>query len=257
MKKTNSLTMALCLVFLTTLSINAHAIPVGYFSDGAFGDTGREVVNMRADLVMLGHTVTDFSGSGDAAWTAAIAGASALVIPELERGDLAAALSATAEAAIASFVNGGGILVIAGDGSNNALGLLNSIFGYALTQSTFTAGGTTNLGPDAAGTAYAGGPDPLGNLDGTLLVNTASLPGGALNLYSDAGATSVMQIGVGSGHVALLGFDWFEEDDASGLADWQSVLDSALTAASTPVPEPTSLALMLLGLGAIRARRRN
>lgn len=234
----------------------AQAVPIAFFSNGTYGDTIREVPNMSAALTGLGHTVNSFSGITAGDFSAALAGNDALVFPELERRSLFPDMDMAARTTLTDYVSGGGTFVIAGDGADNAIDLLNGLFGYALVQGTFTNVGSTALQPGAAGTPFGDDPLSLDNANGTLLVTNASLPMSALSVYSDGAWTSVFSAAFGAGNVVMLGFDWFAEPTPT---EWNTVLDSALALSSHSVPEPTSLLLIGAGLvafGGARRRRR-
>ena len=248
------------MMFSAVLSLSlaqaAQAVPVAFFNNASYVDTSREAPNMSAALTGLGHTVNSFTDFSAAGFTAALSGNDALVFPELEGGDLYADMSAAARGVVSGYVSGGGTLVIAGDGGGNAISLLNGLFGYSLVVDTFTGSGSTSLQADAAGTPFADDPATLDNDDGTLLVTSASLPVGALDIYSDGASTSVFAASFGAGNVVLLGFDWFAEPTPTS---WNTVLDSSLALGSSTVPEPASLLLLGVGLVAFgsAARRRS
>ncbi len=241
-----------CGVVLVATTFPAQAGVISFFNNATYVQPSEEAGRLRSELVGLGHTVNDFTGITAADFTAAFASGE-VVIPELEVRDLTLDLTATARSAIANAVNAGGGL-ISSDGANT--NFLNSTFGFSLSGAV--GAGVTNLNTvAAAGTAFAGGPATLPSSNAVNAVSSASLPGGALNLYSASGRTSVFAASVGSGDVVWFGFDWYETP-APTL--WNDVLDRAVAHSSTPVPEPTSLALWsglgLMGLIAVRRRRK-
>ncbi len=155
---------------------SAQAFTISYFNDNAFVDASEEATNMAAELTGLGHVLNPFTGTTDGAWAAALGGATHLVIPELESSDLNAALSGAARTGILNFVQGGGIVVIAGDNGTHDTALLNATFGYSLVDN-FSGFGFIDLNDkDAAGSPFEGGPDPLLALNGTRGLDRAGRP---------------------------------------------------------------------------------
>ena len=51
---------------------SAQAGTVSFFFDNGFSDTSEEAISQRADLVGSGNTVTNFDGTLDATWIAAL-----------------------------------------------------------------------------------------------------------------------------------------------------------------------------------------
>ncbi len=250
-----------CVAVLAVTAGQVQAGIIAFYNDGSFVDTSREAPNLQNSLTGLGHTVNAFSGTTNAQFSNALMGADVLVIPELENGDLFGALDATTRSTISDFVDSGGGVIVAGDGSQRYRLLLNGLFGYSLNHQTFTSGGSTTLDAvAAAGTPFADDPLTLSNSNATARVTSASLPAGSLNLYHDTFSTSVFANDFGSGRTVFLGFDWF---DLPTPSTWNSVLDSSVAYATNPsvsaVPEPSSLALFgigawVAGLGAARRR---
>ena len=119
----------------------ARAIPpvearVAVFFDPAYVDQvsafpNAEGPNVRAALTAQGFAHTIFAGVSEAAWRNATNDTDVIVIPELELAALAPALAANARNLLRDFVTAGGTLVIHGDNSGNASGLLNQTFGFA------------------------------------------------------------------------------------------------------------------------------
>jgi len=89
------------------------------------------------------------------------------------------------------------------------------------------------------------------------------LPTGALSIYENGGNASVWTVGVGSGSLVFLGWDWFDAVPGGGSQDggWVDVLDRAVRVrAASTVPEPGSLVLLgaaLLVLVPVRQRLRS
>lgn len=236
-----------CLLMIGLICLSgapAHAVPVSFLWDSAYVDTGREARHMRADLLAAGHTVKSYAGASDAAVARALSGASALVIPELERGNYAASLSRAAGAAIERFIRAGGGLVVSGSHTEHGLRLMNSLFGWNIS----TAGNRHSREIRGTAAAAASSPSSLSSQSAVWSFG-GPLPGGARALYAGSGGTAVMTAQVGAGHVTFLGYDWFSGSDAG----WRGMLDLAL-AQARPVPEPGApglLALGLLGLAAL------
>ncbi len=190
-------------------------------------DIAREQQNLQLALEFNGHTVTTFDAIDGASLSAMLADTSnVLVIPELERGNLYSGLSAAARAAIVDYVERGGMLLLAGDGSNNDVALLNGLFGYNIATGYQKVASSLNS-TLAAGTVFQGGPTSLGNTNAVLSKATSSLPAGALGYYvGGGGRTTVFFVPEGAGYVGFLAYDWY---NASHTADWREVWHRALS----------------------------
>lgn len=179
----------------TPAGAQAGGANVAVFYDGAYvdlaTDTSGEAYNIRRTLEDLGHDVTTFSGTDQTSWENALAGQHLLVLPELQNGDLDAALSPGARAAIADFVRGGGGLIATMDGSSagrRMVALLNNTFSYSLVFAGYGETTATLDATAAAGTPYAGGPATLPYNSAVGAVNVSTLPANAKNIYtSDSG----------------------------------------------------------------------
>lgn len=212
------------LFLATVLVMNtpADAARIAYFNDPAFVDMTQEGARLQAALQAAGHTLTLFQGTGVTAWTSATAGNDVLVIPALEVGDLFTSLPAETRQLIAGYVlSGNGLLTIADFNGNGTL-FLNAIFALGINFAVPSGASALN-GAGVAGTPFAGGPATLPNSQVTGGHTTASLPPGALSIYSVAGVTPAFTTTVGGrGRIAVLGFSWFENP---APAAWNDVLN--------------------------------
>lgn len=215
---------------------NALAADVVVFDDPAYVDTVggafSESDTIQASLAAQGHTVTAFTGTSAAAWTAALAGKNALVIPEQESGSLGSALPAATILVIQGFVSAGGGVVV----SDDYRGTLNAIFGFSLVGG---GGSTSTLTGAAAGTQFATGPASIPGNNATASFTTASLPPGSTSVYAFGANTVVALMPFGSGKIVHLGWDWFNAQPlGSQDGGWLAVLGSAVTEVGT-TPAPT------------------
>ena len=214
---------------------------VAVFDNGLYVDTiggpGSESDTIQASLVSLGHTVTTFTGLSAGDFTTALAGKDLLVIPEIESSDLAVALSPAAKSVIASYVSGGGGLVISADSLTRDVNFLNQVFGFSIADSSSV--GNANLTPAATNTAFAFGPAVLQALSVTNGVFAGSLPAGSKSIYEIGGETVVGLIPYGSGEIAYMGWDWTNAAPI-GVQDngWLGVLNRAVEQVKQPVGAP-------------------
>jgi hypothetical protein len=215
----------------------AHAIPqapvrVAVFDDPAYVDTttvapNAESDNVQASLAALGAAVSTFTGVTEASWRAAAASADVVLVPELENADLAAAMDESAEQALVDFVGAGGTLIVHGN-TPRGVGLINAVFGFAISsQSAAASSLNANF---SSGTRFAFGPAALP------LPNGATSAGGMTGMYLTAAVTAMVgRVPVGAGEVIFLGWDWF---DAAPLGSqdggWNEVLRRAILEGRTP-----------------------
>ena len=188
-----------------------------------------------------------FTGLTAAEIEAALDGKDVFLIPELENGQLAGALSEAALDVIRDFVSNGGKLIIHGSRSGEidngeAAEFLNELFGYSLgeVRSDSTDSARTS---SAAGTFLADGPDGLsGTNAGHFLTD---LPDNGTSIYESDDVfvgeggegsedtitgSSVALFEEGTGHVLYLGYDWFDAIPGPGTQDggWVELLEIAV-----------------------------
>jgi hypothetical protein len=206
---------------------------VSVFDDPVYVDTsnnsGAESDNVQASLRSLGFTVTTFTNIAAAAATNKI-----LLIPEQENAALGPALGAGNRAALSNFVVRGGLLIVHGSDSGRTAGLLNSVFGFAVTETGQGFLGTMFLTNGATGTAFADDSTSIPINDGSTTLLRNSLPPGSRNIYESAGSNAVVLISFGSGKIVYLGWDWWNAAPV-GTQDsgWLQVLASAVTEADS------------------------
>jgi hypothetical protein len=201
------------MIVLTPLAVDAGTIAT--FDNSRYVDTTSapgeaESDNVRASTKSVGHTVRRFTGIDATSLTQAVDNADALLIPELELGDLAVDLDVEARAVIVNYVADGGGIVINGTSGLRAADLLNELFGWSVTSGSVGAGTRTAA---AAGTEFADVPDTLPAHTRTRGLDVASLPEEAVVLYEQgnlAPRAPIVRFSHGNGRVIYLGWDWFE-----------------------------------------------
>jgi hypothetical protein len=187
-----------------------------------------------------------------------------ILIPELERGDLNAAMTSAARNALETAVySGTGFILMDSVAHSRGPNLLNNVFGGYSVSGHISAPLTTVLTSAAVGTPFQGGPVSLPWNDRTESIFTSTLPSGALNLYAGGNRTTVFAHDYGAGRVGWLGWDWYDAQPIGPFdGGWVTVLDRMVSHVNTQsaIPEPTSLAIWsaiaLGGLGLAYRRRK-
>ncbi len=229
------------LLVATLLVLHAGAVDaarVAVFDAPGFVDTTggptAESDTLQASLASFGHEVVRFSATRAAGIEAALAGAAAVVYPELENGDLAAVLGDGARAVLADFVAAGGGFIIAGTNDERAPALHNAIFGFSLTSGVV---GESVITPAAAGTGFEGGPSPLADNLRTRGLDLVSLPTGTLAIYTSGTRATVARMTHGFGRIVYLGWAWYAAAPL-GVRDggWVATLDTAVSDVSECAP---------------------
>lgn len=217
------------------ISLVGNGIPAGggsvsLFANGSYVDTAREALNTRIALADLGYSVVDFTGFSAADWNAAFA-ADVVVIPELEVAPLV--LVPGAISAINAHLAAGKGLVVMGELNSNGQQFLNTLRGWNLaTSAVLSSSEPMSKAPGLAG--FGNSSELLLALDATVLVDTSTLPGGALPVYQYGTDTAVFV----AGQVAYLGYDWWASVDIN----WGRVLHDAITAVGgEPLPFFTTI----------------
>lgn len=222
------------------------------FANSSFNDltpeTG-EVPQVHQSLASLGHTVNPFGGISQPAFAAALAVNQALVIPELENGNLAASLSGAAQNELRNYVSGGGSIIIFGsNANNNEIALLTAVFGIVVLPGIDASSGTDTLSSGADPTRFAGGQGTISEQNSTSRLVTSSLPAGAHAIYTNGANSTVAAFHYGFGQIIYLGWDWFGAAPEPGTSDggWLSVLNRAVDQATTFTYESTGSQNLLL-----------
>jgi hypothetical protein len=211
----------------------AHAAEVAVFDNASFVDTtsrkdSAESDNVQTTLELLGHSVTPFTEIDAIGLRSAIVGKRAVVIPELERGDLGAALSEQSRTEFAGYVADGGILIVHGTSDRRATNFLNLTFGWSLSAGVV---GPSQRGEDATGSPYESAPTTLEANARTRGLYRLTLPPRALAMYVNRSRAPVVELPFGGGRVIYLGWDWYAavpRGDQDG--GWISVLAAATNA---------------------------
>ncbi|MFT3787345.1 MAG: calcium-binding protein [Tepidisphaeraceae bacterium] len=227
-------------LFAVIALFNDPAIIVG---NDTVADSAR---NMQAVLEAAGHTVRTIDSAMSFALNpaAALAGADVFLLPKLYFGDIRPSLLLNGGMdVLRSFVENGGALISAGDGTaggsvyNSAT--LNDLFGWDIGFQFYTPFEATPITLDpaaAAGTAFAGGPASLTRNDDLNMMNVG-YPGEAQFIYRFAGGQpAVARIPVSNGVVVSLGWD-YRDAAPRGTQDggWNDVL---IRAVEDAVAEP-------------------
>jgi len=223
--------------------LDDDAVRVSLFFNSDYVDTGTstsgEAGNVIAALEEKNCDVRTFTGITAGALYQALVGADILYIPELESGDLASALSASARWVISNYVARGGALIINGQEASRDESLINGVFGHAIAAGS--SGSSTFLTADAVGTSFEGGPSPIPQNSATYEWLRASLPAGALSVYQDSGDsyTTVAIVPHLEGKIIFLAYDWYDAvPRGSQDGGWDEVLRRAVLEAATLVDVP-------------------
>ena len=216
------------------------AVSVSVFDDpnyvDTYGGTYSESDCVQSSLQALGHNVSAVTNVASALTPGRV-----LLFPSLAFGNPAPALDAATRAALQSFVFDGGLIVVQGGGST--VQFVNDIFGLSCIG-TYAGSSSSLLTGQAAGTAFSEGPPVLPYNSTTYGLTANSLPGGARNIYTTNGLSSVAILRLGSGRVIFLGWNW-ENGAPLGNQDngWLEVLNNALLETAPLVAVPPAIAV--------------
>jgi subtilisin-like proprotein convertase family protein len=208
-------------------------------------DTKSEPANLGFSLAKAGLATSTFAGITPQAFADALDGKAVLAIPELENGDLDAAITDDARSVIRAFVEAGGTMVVAGDYTGNTVNLLNSTFGWSLDYVDYVTTPTA-ITTEAGPTRFADGPAELPDNDGTYPLLGGTLPAGALPIYLDDDSNVLVALFPrGKGAVVFLAWDWYDgKPRGSQDGGWLGVLAAAANLGRT-LPDlliPTAIA---------------
>jgi hypothetical protein len=224
-------------------------VRIALFYDPVYVDTAEngsgEAYNLRETLIDQGFAVTTFTGVTTAAWTAALANADVVAIPELENSSaLGNDLEPGALAALRSFLSGGGRMTTYVD---SAFGFMEVVLDLPPGTLESNEECPCSKTAAAAGTEWASGPDTLDDNNATDTLKISTAPVGSKAIYADDDDTDeagLAYIPYGSGSIVYFGWDWyFDGTETAQFANWFAVLELTMLASGrapepTPTPEP-------------------
>jgi hypothetical protein len=182
-----------------------------------------------AGVTGLGLTIASLQTADTTDLEAAIATRKALVLPEQEARSWTGDLDYDAIVALRHFVEDGGTIVEFWSG-DYSLDLVDGILGTALEVGYFTNGVPLARAAGAAGTPFAGSPDSILSNDATSGILETSLPASARAIYEADGYSTVTVFTKGSGHIVVMGWDFFISlADAPDIQNWVDLLGIAVT----------------------------
>jgi len=185
------------------------------FFDPTYVDTVKEADNLYDDLAALGLSVSaDISYASGDIYNGLLTPYKYFVIPEGETGYVNTILSSWDKTTIKSWVEAGGVFVIAGDYDNKDTQLMNSIFSWGVSGGQHANGDETfTKTAAAASTCFANAPSTITTCNGDSLLSKSGLPNAATVIYEYGTAdAAVVLFDVGYGHVIYYSFDWYTEN---------------------------------------------
>lgn len=233
---------------LVTASASA-AVPsqaqILFFSNPTYVHVDEEGASMQAGLAETGATITVFDGGdgSSTAWGAALTGKDVLVVPEtfvpIWVSGGTPVMNDDAAAVVQAFVSAGGRAIF---GYNNNADLLSFITGIDYA-SVWNGGGDAEAWDlQITEPALPAQLPYVDDVDAVTGFDTwaPELLAGVNPLYVGDGGTELAAatFPVGSGFVAMLGYDWFPDGAPTSpaiIALWNIVLQYL---ANVPVPEP-------------------
>jgi len=261
-------TLALASAMVLAGSTAAQAYPATpaevnavVFTNGLVNDTssGQEVENETAVLTGLGITVTPFDGGDGSAdaWIAALAGQHLLVLPELESSDNnpfyepggTPWVSDAALQVIKDWVDAGGYVIINGHHSTPDYTPMLLAFTGKDYAPVFTTSNDNTLSWDLQVPLSTS--DPLAYVNGTYGLQEYGTWSDDLKsivtpiyLTTDGQDMAVGTLGVGSGVVVYIGYDWYpdDEDNPGGIPYWGELLELAASGELPFAPQPIYVA---------------
>ncbi len=237
----------------STIAMFYNASYVNTSPNAATGDS----YNLLFQLVKQGNLVNTFSATDATGFHNGLNNASVLVIPALDKADLASVLSPATITEIQTFVTNGGGVLVAGDPQGRDTAFLDTVFGYAGFNSPANPPtGNYALNPGgSSGTVFSGGYS-LSRNNNDYPVATEDLPVGSKSIFQQAvplgGATAVALLPyAGKNQVAYLSWD-YTNGGPSGTqnGNWNTALSQVvdqLTGKFTPaavafITQPTTVA---------------
>lgn len=236
--------IAVAALFVLALSAAAQAAVIGNWSGSYRTWNDSSMATLKSTMTDRGHTVAanaDLSGLSEY---------DALVIAEPGSAPGSADLGL-----LASWVNGGGRLILLADSGGSGAAALNTITSSLGLSLTFSSSDATNA-PLAAGTPFTEGP-PF-DIAGLTLTTT---PGSSVAGGTALAGTYVAYQSLGSGFVFALGdrmdHNFFTPTSANTNGQFFiNIIEAAGETRPSEVPEPATMALMAAGLGAVALLKR-
>jgi hypothetical protein len=226
------------------LSVAAQAAVIGNWSGSNRTWNDASMATLKSTLAGRGHTIAanaDLSGLSEY---------DALVIGEPGSAPGAADLGLLAE-----WVNGGGTLILMAESGGSGVPALNTITSSLGSSLTFSSD-YADIAPLAGGTPFTEGP-PFNIVGQTLTTSPGSSVAGSTALAGTYVAYQSLGSGFVFGFADRLDHDYFEPsaDNTNGQL-FINIIEATGETRPSEVPEPTTMALMAAGLGAVALLKR-